>query len=109
MQNLRIQKVNSLLKKLITASILTYIDSNDFDIITVTDVATNPDFSRAIVWISALRNSSKIIKTIEKKSVNIQRDIASQVDFRKMPKLVFKLDETYKLIELIDKLPKSSQ
>ena len=67
-------------------------------LISVTKVDVAPDYSEAIVWCSVLpeEHGPLSIKGIEHAGAWIRRTVAEKVSLRRMPKLVFRLDESLK-------------
>ncbi|MFT6716692.1 MAG: ribosome-binding factor A [Saprospiraceae bacterium] len=77
--------------------------------ITVTIVRVSPDLSTARVFLSIMgKNKEEIMKLIEKQNKSIRRDLAARVrhQLRKVPELLFKIDDSLDYYEEINELLK---
>ncbi len=78
--------------------------------LTVTDVKITNELSYMYVYYSVYGDESKIKKTqdaLNRANGYIKNQIAHRVKMRKIPELVFKIDETYEKGKRIDDLIKS--
>ncbi len=113
MSELRIKRVGSLIRDLISSLILKQRikDPRINSLITITDVIISPDLSYAKVYVSSFENEQKQITAVD--ALNhaagfIQKSISKDLKMRVTPKLRFYSDESIKrgfeLNEKIDHL-----
>ncbi len=105
MNSHRIRRVNSLIKqemaKVITG--MKWSFSNHF--ITVTEVRTTKDFSLASIYVSIYGNSEKRsqgLKALIEDRLKLRHVLSRNLHLRRMPALVFELDESLDNAEKID-------
>lgn len=106
----RMNKVNNMLKKVISEIILLEVQ-NSFDgqmfFYTVTGVKCTPDLRDANVFVSVLGDESqanKGFKYLCRQLKDIQRLMASRIHLKYTPKLFLKFDETALNAEKIESL-----
>ena len=111
----RMDKVNAQLHKALSSIINNEIRNPNLDdlVITVTEVQTAPDFSSAKVFISALNGierKDEIINELKKSEGFIKKELAHELELKRMPALKFfyddSLDQGDKIMHLLEKLHK---
>jgi ribosome-binding factor A len=111
MEGTRISKIERLLQKELSELFRRQTASMHGTLVTVTAVRISPDLSLAKVYLSIFpsEKSEEIIDAIEKNSKTLRYDLARIVrsQLRKIPELVFFVDDTLDYVENIDKLLKS--
>ena len=115
MSNYRMEQVNSELQKTLSEIINNDLKNPiiDDEVISVTGVNTSSDLSQAKVYISILGNDDKkekVFNEIKASKSFIRKSIASKVNLRKTPELLFfidnSLDNGAKIMSILDDLKK---
>ncbi len=105
----RIEKVNSLLKEVISEVISNDLKSHDLPrLLTITDVDTSKDLRNAKVYISVINaneeEKNKILVILQNYSGKIGVLAAKKITLKYFPKLTFLLDESIDYYMKIDSL-----
>ncbi len=88
----RVARVNQLLREVVAEEIERLSDSDQrLSLLTVTDVATDPDLRHSTILFSSLDEPAS--EALEENRAKIQKAIASQVRMKRTPQLKFSLDE----------------
>ncbi|WOO87658.1 30S ribosome-binding factor RbfA [Mollicutes bacterium LVI A0039] len=79
---------------------------DDLNFVTVVDVELTKDLGDAKVYVQCLTDGSEefVIKYLESKKGYLKREIAKQVQMRKVPNLIFKYDHSMQNYNRIDEL-----
>ncbi len=74
--------------------------------ITVTEVNVSPDLQNAIVYIMPLGGENKlgVLDSLNKSNGRIKKLISSNINLRQIPKLQFKIDETFEYAKNIENI-----
>ena len=108
-------KVGEELRHLISNALLResfydeYIENNN---ITITEVNVSPDLKNAKVYVMPLGGTNKldVLNSLNNAMGRIKKSISSNISLRQMPKLTFKIDETFeyakKINDILDKIKK---
>lgn len=111
MSNHNISRLNEDVKREISALLREVKDprvSGGF--VSVSSCRLTNDLSFCTIYITALENGAEAIEGLKKASGFLKKQLANRVEMRKMPELIFKLDESldyYRHIEkIIENLPK---
>ena len=108
-------KVGEELRHLISNALLRnsfydeYIKNNN---ITITEVNVSPDLKNAKVYVMPLGGENKldVLNSLNKASGRLKKIISSNVSLRQIPKLTFKIDETFeyakKINDILNKIKK---
>ena len=108
-------KVGEELRHLISNALLResfydeYIENNN---ITITEVNVSPDLKNAKVYVMPLGGTNKldVLNSLNNAMGRIKKIISSNISLRQMPKLTFKIDETFeyakKINDILDKIKK---
>lgn len=96
MKNERIQKAQSISKKIISEYIIFELQdlSLEHGLITVTQVTISPDLSYLDAYVSCLKNNDTLCKNLAESAWLIQRKLGKDIDFIKVPKLRFRYDDS---------------
>jgi len=105
------EKTNALLSKELAELIrnLNYKDR----LVTVLNVETTSDFSEAKVWISILYfnllndkkvENQNVLDNLKEKTGEFRQVLGKKLHFKKIPKLIFKIDENPEKANKIDRL-----
>ena len=72
--------------------------------ITVTEVNVSPDLKNAKVYIMPLggKNKLEVLDSLNKSNGRIKKLISSNINLRQIPKLQFKIDETFEYAKKIE-------
>ena len=94
----RIVRVNELLKRELGNLInLKNIASSNSVLVSITEVKTTNDLRKALVFISVFggddETKHEVLKTLNRKRIELQHDISQVVTLKYTPVLKFKLDE----------------
>ncbi|MDF2699493.1 MAG: ribosome-binding factor [Haloplasmataceae bacterium] len=96
MANLKIQKLEKQIEKEISKIILTDV-KDDIGFVTVTGVDLTSDLSFAKVYFTVLGNEEKkasVLKKLGNAKGFIKNTLGKRVQMRKMPELIFSIDES---------------
>ncbi len=104
--NLRLKKINELIKQEVGNIIARELDLSREILITVTKTDVSPDLRYADILISVLPAEKKIstIKLLNKNVYQIQRELNKKLTMNPVPKIRFKLDTTGEYVNRIDEL-----
>lgn len=93
----RIQKAQSISKKLLSEYILQDLQelSVDFWIITITQVIISNDLSYMDIYVSSLKNMENLTKSLWEIAPNMQKILGKKIDFIKVPRIRFRYDESW--------------
>ena len=74
--------------------------------ITVTEVNVSPDLKNAKIYIMPLggRNKFEVLDSLNKSNGRIKKLISSNINLRQIPKLQFKIDETFEYAKNIENI-----
>ena len=108
-------KVGEELRHLISNALLRksfydeHIENNN---ITITEVNLSPDLKNAKVYImpSGGENKLDVLNSLNKATGRLKKIISSNISLRQMPKIIFKIDETFeyakKINDILNKIKK---
>ena len=76
------------------------------NIITITEVNVSPDLKNAKVYIMPLggENKLEVLDSLNKSNGRIKKLISSNINLRQIPKLQFKIDETFEYAKNIENI-----
>jgi ribosome-binding factor A len=102
----RMPKVDELLRQQVAQIISSEIEFSPGTLVTVTKALTAVDLSCAKIFISVLPEAQErqVKKNLQKELYNIKKLLNKRIILRKIPKLIFIIDETEKKAAQIDKL-----
>ena len=104
--NNRIEKMNSLIQRLVGSSLPEFLESQN-GLVTVSRVETSGHSMWAKVWISIVGgDDDKILATIQKNIYDIQGELNRQLGMKMTPRLQFFLDTSPRYVQHIDELIK---
>ncbi len=104
--NNRIEKMNSLIQRLVGSSLPEFLE-NQNGLVTVSRVETSGDSKWAKVWVSIVGgDDDKILATIQKNIYDIQGELNRQLGMKMTPRLQFFLDTSPRYVQHIDELIK---
>ena len=91
----RLDRVNTLLQQELAGAIRETIEFPRGVLVTVSSVDTSRDLGHARIWISVLPFEGRfsVIKHLERKRGALQSILAHTMPLRRIPKLIFTLDE----------------
>ncbi len=96
--SIRIEKINREMRRQLMKVIQEEIDDPNIGLVTITKVETKPDLEEAIVYFSLLdqKKYKKVKKILDEMKGFIKNIVAKKIVLKKMPELVFRLDESIK-------------
>ena len=102
-------RVGEELRHLITNALLResfYDQIIENNTITVTEVNVSPDLKNAKVYIMPLggENKLEVLDSLNKSNGRIKKLISSNINLRQIPKLQFKIDETFEYAKNIENI-----
>lgn len=112
MNEARIKKMESWLKPIVTNFLIQNSKEfqEDFWLITVNDIKIAKDLSYLDIFVSSLKNTDKLCKTLALQAQEIKEEINKNITLRKTPIVRFRYDSTIEkstdLINKIDNLTK---
>lgn len=109
--NLRIQKINELLKQEIGNIILKELDLNRDTMVTITEVSTSPDLrqAKAKTSIMPVLMAEKILKILNSQGYILQKLLNRKLNMKMIPKITFILDRSEEKTSRIEQLLKKIQ
>lgn len=100
----RIEKMNSLIQRLVGSSLPEFLDGQN-GLVTVSRVETSGDSRWAKVWVSIVGgDDDKILAAIQKNIYDIQGELNRQTGMKMTPRLQFFLDTSPRYVQHIDEL-----
>lgn len=102
----RLPQLNELLRQKISELFLKDDIFPKNCLVTITHVITAKDLSQAMVMVSVLpaANEKAVLKILKARTGYFQRLLAQILIIRKIPKIIFKFDESEEMASHIDKL-----
>ncbi len=110
MKNIRLERINSEIKKAIAYIIDHELRDPQIDtIVSVSSVKTTPDLAHAYVYITSLGNTDKqiILSRIKGAASFIRGELSKRVKLRITPYLEFRLDDSEEYAQKIDSILKT--
>jgi ribosome-binding factor A len=106
--NIRISKINELIKQNINDILTRDINIKSGVFITISKVDTTPDlrYTRIFVSIFPEREISYALKTLERELYKIQGELNRELHMKPLPRIEFKIDLTESKADEIEKLLK---
>lgn len=101
MAHSRLDKINELIREQVSIAIYKFC-SDQF--ISISGVDTSRDLSYCDIMILAPKDEEEVIKILKNNSSEMQSDVSKKISLRKMPKLRFHLDDSFKEADKINKL-----
>ena len=102
----RIEKLNSLIQRLVGSSLPEFLDGQN-GLVTVSRVDTSGDSRWAKVWISIVGgDDDKILAVINKNIYDIQGQLNRDMGMKMTPRIQFFLDTSPRYVQHIDELIK---
>ncbi len=102
----RTARLNESLREVI-AEELTRIDDERLELVTVTSIDVDPEMNRAIVYVDSLQGEEgdgDVLDALNAHRVRLQASVGRQVRAKKTPILQFRVDETIRAAERIDRV-----
>lgn len=95
MQKQRLDRYNSLLKKVVGDYLQeqTYEIQSDFGMITLHSVELSSDLSYLDVFVSCLKNQEMLCKTLKEYATDLKKEINTNIMLRKMPIIRFRYND----------------
>ncbi|MFQ6083278.1 MAG: 30S ribosome-binding factor RbfA [Candidatus Aminicenantia bacterium] len=103
----RKEKVASVIKEEISKIILWELKDPNLGFITVTDVKMSNDLKTAVVYVSVLgkfEDKEKTLSVLNKGQNYIRKSIASKLNLKYNPKLIFDLDDSIEYQDRIERI-----
>ncbi len=111
----RVERANELLREIIGDFLLHRLRDPRLEWVTVTEVRVSPDFQKAKVYVSLLKESLKdqeVLAALEKAEPLIREEINRSVHWRFIPHLTFVIDKRMEkashVLSLLDQLAQES-
>ncbi len=110
MKEERLKKLESIIKRVISNSILERLTNLEevFWIITITSLKISTDLSYIDVFVSCIKWDKSLTKSLAWEAYKIQKDMMKKISIRKIPKIRFRYDEgwqiSWKIIKTINNL-----
>ena len=94
----RIKKLERVSRELVSSFIFEELDDSQktFWIITITYVKISSDLSYLDIYVSSLLNSETLTKTLAKHGKQVQSRLNRSLKIRKLPKIRFRYDDSWK-------------
>jgi ribosome-binding factor A len=95
----RLKKLERLSKQLVSNFVLEELEDSEktFWIITITWVKISSDLSYIDIYVSSFLNSGLLTKTLAKHNYEIQKRLNKNIEIRKLPKIRFRYDDSWKI------------
>ena len=112
MNGIRSEKVGDLIKKEISLILNTKIKDERFKLININAVKVSKDLSIATVYYSIIGSSTDDLDQLPKKAFAkfagmLRSELSKEIKIRRVPKLVFRYDESIEYASKIEKLLES--
>ncbi len=78
----------------------------EFQLITITWVKISTDLSYLDIYVSSIKNSERLAKFLAENNYEIQKKFNKSINIRKLPKIRFRTDESWKKSVWINSLMK---
>ncbi len=106
--NIRLNKVNELIKQNINTILLKELSLKEGVFITLTKVDTSVDLRYTHIFVSIFpdKETNYALKTLAKELFNIQGKLNRKLSMKPLPKISFKLDNTELQADKIEKILK---
>ena len=97
MNNERLKKLESVSKKVIWKIIMeeTQDLTEEFWIITITDIKISQDLSYLDIFVTSMKNWGLLTKALAKKNYIIQHRYNKMISIRKLPRIRYRYDESW--------------
>jgi len=94
----RLKKIESVIIELVWITLTEQIKEieSDFGLINITWVKVSSDFSYLDIYVSSLKNTENLTKTLATFAPIIHRLLAQKLSLRKLPKARFRYDDAWK-------------
>ncbi|MEK7075902.1 MAG: 30S ribosome-binding factor RbfA [Patescibacteria group bacterium] len=100
----RIEKINSLIQRLLGVILLPYF-KNSKSIVTISKVQTSRDMRWAKIWITIVNGNDKhILELLKKNLYDIQGELNRHVETKIVPRISFHLDTSARYAEHISNI-----
>lgn len=101
----RTARLNELLREII-AEALERIDDDRLQLVTVISVDVDSDLHRALVYVSTLDpdTDDEVLEALGEVRTRVQGAVARQARLKRVPEVVFRIDEVLRSAERIDDL-----
>lgn len=101
----RTARLNELLREII-AEALERIDDDRLQLVTVISVDVDSDLHRALVYVSTLDPAAdeEVLEALGELRIRVQSAVARQARLKRVPEVVFRIDEVLRSAERIDEL-----
>lgn len=100
----RINRINPIVQKIVSNELLRNSDPV-LNKSTVTYVNTSPDLKRTTVFVSTIdKSKNQLIKSLDKNRIKIQKELASELTTKFIPKIQFEIDKTFDHVDNINKI-----
>jgi ribosome-binding factor A len=101
---MRRERIASVIEREISNIVAREMKDPRLGFVTITDVRVSPDLKEAIVYFSSLENPAENLKTLNRAKGYIRSTLAHRVRIKVIPRLEFKIDESYEKSKHLDKL-----
>jgi len=102
----RMQKIDELIRNRISLEIRELFPDR---FVSVSQVNVSKDLNYAKVWISSVEDIDETVKLCQEHRNELRKDLANNVEIRKVPKLHFVADKTSIEADKIDRLIKQTK
>ena len=103
----RINRINPIIHQIVSNELLRNSDPV-LNKSTITYVNTSPDLKRTTVFVSTIeKNKNQLLKSLDKNRLKIQKELANELRTKFIPKIQFKLDNTFDHVEKINEIIES--
>lgn len=102
--SIRTQQINNVIQHQIAELIHETVNKDIFGLVTVTLVDTAKDLSNCKVWISTMKTEKRkeLLKELNNHIYKIQKTINHKLYLKKVPKIIFKIDESLDYVNNIE-------
>ncbi len=98
----KLKKLENISQRIISNYVVEFSEFEErFWIITIINIKISSDLSYLDVFVSSFKNSSKLTKALAKHAHFMTKKINSEISLRKIPKIRFRYDESWKIWESV--------
>ncbi len=100
----RSDQLDHLLRDEIAVLISEHFNTQRYGLLTVIEVKTAKSFDSARVYVSCLKNGHQFLEEASHKVYKLQKELDRKLVMKRVPKIIFELDESASLTEKLDGL-----
>ncbi len=107
----RVEKVNELIKHIVSQLLLKEVNFGEGMLVTVTNVDTSPDLShsKAKFIVLPLKKNEEALEIINKNIYHLQQELNKKMKMKTVPKIIFEIDQAEIKAQRIEEILEKSK